>query len=151
MKDYWINENKIIFKPKFNKELTYDLTNIISDFDELIFSNYNDLISEKETNNIFNNKYDLFYERLRFNKNINNLPNSLLSVDRGALFSKKIDYLPNSVTKIIYHGTEHKINNLVNSITVLRINSFYRDKINKMPIKMDTFIYGTKCFTPLKI
>ena len=49
-KNYWILDNKFIFKPKFNSSIdTY--YNLISNCDELIFSNYDDINSCIETNN----------------------------------------------------------------------------------------------------
>ena len=37
--DYWIYEDKVIFKPNFNDNLD-DYFDIISKYNELIFSNY---------------------------------------------------------------------------------------------------------------
>ncbi len=38
---YWIVEDKLIFKPEFNEELD-NYYNVISQYNKLIFSNYND-------------------------------------------------------------------------------------------------------------
>ena len=53
--DYWILDNKLIFKPKFNESIEkyYDL---ISNYDTLIFSNYNDVNICIETNNKYEYK-----------------------------------------------------------------------------------------------
>ncbi len=40
--DYWILENKFVFKPSFNKSIN-KYYNLIKNYDELIFSNYNDI------------------------------------------------------------------------------------------------------------
>ncbi len=65
---YWIIDNKLIFKPDFNDELDnyYD---VISQHNELIFSNYNDPEITIKTNN----KYLIYhsdYNDSTFNKNI---------------------------------------------------------------------------------
>ncbi len=54
--DYWIVDNKLIFKPKFNlpTDKYYDL---ISSHDTLIFSNYNYPQICIETNNEYKTKY----------------------------------------------------------------------------------------------
>lgn len=145
MKDYWIKDDKIIFKPKFNKSVD-NFSNIVSNYKVLIFSNYSDHISCCECDNAYENDYDIFHEHSLFNKQIDNLPSCLIKIDTGGLFNKKINTLPSSIIKLTYNGTKYEMNNLPNSITFLRINSFYRNKIKKMSIKTKIFIYGNKHF-----
>jgi hypothetical protein len=54
--DYWIQDNKFIFKPEFNEPIDkyYDL---ISNYNTLIFSNYNDVNICIKTNNLYDNNY----------------------------------------------------------------------------------------------
>ncbi len=47
---YWIVNNKLIFKPEFNEELD-DYYDVISQYNTLIFSNYNDSLVALKTNN----------------------------------------------------------------------------------------------------
>ena len=55
--NYWIIDDWLIFKPKFNEELDkyYD---IINKYKKIIFSNYNDPLIAIETNNKYNSKYN---------------------------------------------------------------------------------------------
>lgn len=52
-KDYWIYEDKFIFKPDFNNTLD-KFYNLISNYNELIFSDYDnlDILLETDKNNI---------------------------------------------------------------------------------------------------
>jgi hypothetical protein len=67
--DYWILDNKLIFKPKFNESIEkyYDL---ISNYDTLIFSNYNDVNICIETNNKYEYNYRYEYNKSEFNKKV---------------------------------------------------------------------------------
>ena len=67
--DYWIYENKIIFKSNFNDKLDNYL-NIISKCDELIFSNYDDFTITIKTNNKYRFEYIGNYTRSNFNKQV---------------------------------------------------------------------------------
>ena len=48
--NYWIVDEWLIFKPKFNEELTY-YYGIINKYKKIIFSNYNNPLIAIETNN----------------------------------------------------------------------------------------------------
>ena len=67
--DYWIYENKIIFKPNFSNKLDTYL-DIISKYNELIFSNYNDYNITIKTNNKYYKKYHENYESSKFNQQV---------------------------------------------------------------------------------
>ena len=54
--DYWILDDIIIFKPKFNNVLD-DYVEIISKYDKLIFSNYDCPKICTHTNNDYNSNY----------------------------------------------------------------------------------------------
>ena len=50
--DYWIIDNKIIFKHEFNKSID-SYIGLINKYDELVFSNYDDVRITLETNNLY--------------------------------------------------------------------------------------------------
>ena len=60
-KNYWIYENKVIFKPNFNDNLD-DYIDIISKYNELIFSNYDDYNITIKTNNKYCYEYHHNYK-----------------------------------------------------------------------------------------
>ncbi len=60
--DYWIYENKFIFKPDFNKSIDI-YKDIICNCCELIFSNYNHYNITIETNNNYVQYYIDDYEK----------------------------------------------------------------------------------------
>ena len=60
-KDYWIYENKVIFKPNFKDKLD-DYIDIISKYNELIFSNYDDYNITIKTNNKYCDEYKQNYK-----------------------------------------------------------------------------------------
>ena len=68
-KDYWIYENKVIFKPKFNGKLD-DYIDIISKYNELIFSNYDDCNITIKTNNKYCDEYKQNYKSSKFNQQV---------------------------------------------------------------------------------
>ena len=73
--DYWLFDNKIIFKPKFNSSLgTYD--ELLSQCNELVFSNYDDVLICIETDNKFINKYRKNYASMYWMGNIHEYQNS---------------------------------------------------------------------------
>ena len=55
--EYWISDDKFIFKPDFNKPLGGYL-HIIANYNHLIFSNYNDLEIMIKTNNHNDSKHN---------------------------------------------------------------------------------------------
>ena len=60
-KDYWIYENKIIFKHNFNAKLD-DYIDIITKCNEIIFSNYDNYDIIIKTNNKFCHEYKHNYK-----------------------------------------------------------------------------------------
>jgi hypothetical protein len=54
--NYWIVDDWLIFKPKFNEKLD-EYYDIINKYKKLMFSNYNDPLIAIETNNKFKDKY----------------------------------------------------------------------------------------------
>ena len=68
-KDYWIYDNKVIFKPYFDDKLD-DYIDIISKYNELIFSNYNGCAITIKTNNKYYNEYEQKYKSSKFNQQV---------------------------------------------------------------------------------
>src|SRR3990167_2188447 len=86
--DYWIYENKIIFKPYFSNKLDTYL-NIISKYNELIFSNYNDLDITIKTNNKFFREYFINYKCSNFDQRVM-IPINVTHLTFGHLFNQQI-------------------------------------------------------------
>ena len=65
--DYWIlNENTLVLKPEFDKPLD-DYIDIISEYDNLIFSNYSNVKICVETNNKYKSEFNKYYLGSKFN------------------------------------------------------------------------------------
>ena len=130
---YWTYENKIIFKPKFNNKLD-NYIDIISKYNELIFSNYNDCSITIKTNNYFyykyeqNFKYSIFNQKIIIQKNVTHLtfsdnfnqqvtiPYSVAHLTIGYYFHQQVN-LPNSVEEIEFGCCFNlEVQNLPNSI-----------------------------------
>ena len=75
---YWIVDETLIFKPEFNEELD-NYYNVISQYNKIIFSNYNDpeitIKTENKYNCEHNDKYkkSIFNKKLKLTKNITHL------------------------------------------------------------------------------
>ena len=55
-RDYWINDDTLIFKPEFNKPIN-EYADLIQNYTRIIFSNYTDLKILFETNNEYIDEY----------------------------------------------------------------------------------------------
>jgi phage anti-repressor protein len=80
--DYWIYENKFIFKPEFNNQID-EYYELISNYDELIFSNYDDLNILLETKNNYNENIYENYIESKFNQPIDLLKVNLTQITFG--------------------------------------------------------------------
>src|SRR3990167_7270854 len=99
MKDYWIYENKIIFKPHFNNKLDNYL-DIISKCNELIFSNYDDYNITIKTNNEYCNEYNKNYKYSIFNQQVI-IPQNVTHLTFGCCFNQQV-IIPQNVTHLIF-------------------------------------------------
>jgi len=81
--NYWVYNNKIIFKPKFNEPIKNYIEDI-SKCNDLIFSNHNLTESILKTNKI----YDEIFTGSQFNQNII-LHKSIQNLSCGYKFNKK--------------------------------------------------------------
>ena len=86
---YWIVDDKLIFKPEFNEELDnyYD---VISQYNSLIFSDYDDPDITLKTNNRHNNKYENNYKWSNFNKKIE-LTSNITHLSLGCYFNQPLE------------------------------------------------------------
>src|SRR3990167_11009185 len=98
-KDYWIYENKIIFKPEFNDKLDNYL-DIISKCNELIFSNYDDYNIEIETNGKYTNIYKNIYKSSKFNQSIT-ISENITHLIFGFRFNQPV-IIPQNVTYLTF-------------------------------------------------
>jgi hypothetical protein len=87
-KDYWISGSKIIFKPEFNKPLD-EFYELISKYNELIFSDYNDLNTLLKTINCDFKNSRLHFKPSKFNQPII-LGNNLKIIIFGICFNQPI-------------------------------------------------------------
>ena len=98
--DYWIwNDNTLVFKPEFNKPLD-DYINIISKYNKLIFSNYNDIDICIETNNEY--EFDEYYFDSNFNQEVKNLPPNITHLTFGWNFNQPVINLPKNITHLTF-------------------------------------------------
>ena len=99
MDDYWIYENKIIFKPNFNNKLD-DYIDIISKYNELIFSNYDNYNITIKTNNEYCNEYQKKYKYSNFNQQVI-IPQNVTHLTFGFGFNQQI-IIPQNVTHLTF-------------------------------------------------
>ena len=151
-KDYWIYENKIIFKPKFNAKLD-NYFDIISKYNELIFSNYDDYNITIKTNNRYYREYDKNYKLSKFNQQVI-IPQNVTHLTFGYYFNQKvnlpnikyikldcnnidiIENLPNSVEEIEFdYNFNLELQNLPNSIKKISFDCYskYDKELNCLP------------------
>ena len=69
--DYWIYDDKFVFKPKFNESIDKYI-GVIKNYSQLIFSDYDDLEICIETNNKYLSKYNKNFKFSKFNKPLSN-------------------------------------------------------------------------------
>ena len=102
MEDYWIYENKIIFKPEFNDKLD-NYFDIISKYNELIFSNYDNYNITIKTNNEYNEYYEEYsenYKSSEFNQQVK-IPENITHLTFGDCFNQPV-IIPENVTHLTF-------------------------------------------------
>lgn len=97
--DYQIFDNKFIFKPDFNSSIDIYF-HLISNHDELIFSDYDDINVCVKTNNIYNKKYHHNCKLSEFNQKIE-LPINLRNAIFGYYFNQQIE-LPDNLINLTF-------------------------------------------------
>ena len=148
--DYWIVDNKFIFKPNFN-ELIDKYFELISNYNELIFFNYTDINICIEINNLYCFKYNDNISK--FNQKIK-LPENLTYLTFGRDFNQKVelplgikylklendtmhnlDYLPDGieVLELGKYLNNDSLCNLPNSLKIIKLNKNYNGNIKCLP------------------
>jgi hypothetical protein len=132
MNDYWIYEDTIIFKPEFDGSL--DIYNdILTQYNKLVFSDYNNLKICIETNNIYNIKYESNFIRNKFNQEVN-LPPNLTHLTFGYYFNQQVNNLPKSLIHLTFgYKFNQKVENLPNLITYLTFGRKFNQKAENLP------------------
>ena len=97
--DYWIYENKIIFKPNFNNKPDI-YQGIISKYNELIFSNYDDYNITIKTNNRYYREYDKNYKLSKFNQQVI-IPQNVTHLTFGEEFNQQVT-IPQNVIHLTF-------------------------------------------------
>lgn len=137
---YYSTGNTLIFKLEFDGYFSYKIINTIMLYDNIIFSDCYDNVTDNLPNNISSIRFGTY-----FNKSINYLPNNLMYLVLGKNFQKRIDNLPNSlisirIDSIIY---KHSIRNLPKLLIKITINVKYNKLIlpsnNCVIIQTDLF------------
>ena len=123
--DYWIYENKLIFKPNFSNKLDTYL-DIISKYNEIIFSNYDYLDITIKTNNEYYEGYRN-YKLSKFNQQII-IPENVTHLTFGYHFNQQI-IIPQNVTHLIfgYDFNQHVI--IPQNVTHLTFGNNFNQQI----------------------
>lgn len=87
---------------------------------------------------------DLFKEKkYEFNKNINNLPSSLIKLTTNSYFNKNVNNLPISLLQLIFGGGFNKIvNKLPYNLLYLKFSLYYQKKIENLPLKLEYLYFN---------
>ena len=135
MNDYWIQDDTIIFKPKFNGRLD-NYIDIITKYDKLIFSDYDCPLICIETNNQVRIDKFNYYKINNFNNKINCL--SSLSF----IIINKLNFKLSSLYSYFNYNFYFKLlhTNLFSKLTYLFFNMSYR--YNKLPYNLTHLTFG---------
>src|SRR3989338_6154296 len=137
-KDYWIYENKVIFKPNFKDKLD-DYIDIISKYNELIFSNYDDYNIIFKTNNKYYNEYRENYEPSQFNQQIK-IPQNVTHLTFGGHFNQQV-IIPENITHLTFgHNFNQQI--IIPNNKYLKINCNNIDIIENLPNSVEEIEFG---------
>ena len=131
-KDYWIYDNKVIFKPNFNNKLDNYL-DIISKYNELIFSNYNDCSITIKTNNIYCNKYKQNYKESNFNQQVI-IPQNITHLTFGFYFNQQV-IIPENVTHLTFGHYFNQQVIISQNVTHLNFGFHFNQQVNLPNIK----------------
>ena len=131
-KDYWIYENKIIFKPNFNNKLDNYL-DIISKCDELIFSNYDDYNITIKTNNECCIKYYKNYKYSNFNQQVI-IPENVTHLTFGYMFNQRVT-IPKNVTHLVFGIRFNQQVIIPENLTHLAFGWNFNQPINLLNVK----------------
>ena len=140
---YYDNKSKTLNIPYFHNE---ELKEIPKGTQIIIFKeNYEKQECSKFNKNINNLPDSITHLTLgfKFNRNIDKLPNSITHLILGESFNKDVDKLPNSITHLVFGGLFNKnINNLPNSIMHLTLGYYFNHKIDNLPTSIISLTIG---------
>ena len=129
--DYWIVDNKFIFKPEFNKSIIKYI-DVISNCDTLVFSNYDDVNICIQTNDFDKKNYDN-YKGSKFNQEVK-LPENITQITFGESFNQKV-ILPENLTQITFGNCFNQKVILPENLTHITFGYEFSQEVN-LPEKL---------------
>ena len=136
--DYWIQDNKFIFKPEFNSSNEV-YVNLISESSELIFSNYDDVNICAKTKNKYEEKYKKNYQYSKFNRQVE-LPENFTLITFGLKFNRQVELRKNLTLITFGHYFKQNIE-LPNKLTHLTFGNYFNKEI-KLPENLLNLTFG---------
>ena len=124
--EYWIHENKIIFKPNFNNKLD-NYINIITKYNELIFSDYDDYNITIKTNNIYFYEYYINYTHSKFNQQVI-IPQNVIHLTFGSYFNQPLT-IPQNIIHLTFGNDFNQQVIIPQSVTHLTFGGNFNQKI----------------------
>src|SRR3990167_5182951 len=124
--NYWIYENKIIFKQNFNDKLD-DYIDIISKHNELIFSDYDDYTITIKTNNKYCKEYYYNHIRSQFNQQVT-IPQNVTHLTFGYYFNQKVT-IPQNVTHLTFGFGFNQLVIIPHNVTHLTFGCNFNQKV----------------------
>ena len=137
-KDYWIYENKIIFKHYFNDKLD-NYIDIISKYNELIFSNYDDCNIIIKTNNKWCIEYKENYKSSKFNQQVI-IPENVTHLTFGLNFNQQI-IIPQNVTHLTFGLNFNQQIIIPQNVTHLTFGTWFNQQVI-IPQNVTHLIFG---------
>ncbi len=137
--DYWIVDYKLIFKPGFKGKLS-DYDDLISKYNTLIFSIYNDVNICIKTNNQYipdYKEFSLFFKD--FNEKIN-LPINITHLSFGIRFNQEVK-LPENLTHLSFGNDFNKKVILPQKLIHLTFGSEFNQEV-ELPINITHLTFG---------
>jgi hypothetical protein len=123
---YWINNDTLIVKPKFNDNI--NLLEFHCDITSLIFSNYDDI------SDIIENINDTRYIGSSFNQPVDNLPPTLLNLTLGIKFNQPVDNLPPTLLNLTLGDDFDKpVDNLPPTLLNLTLGDDFNQLVDDLP------------------
>ena len=140
--NYISKDDTIIIDPDFNEPLNDEHIAILSKYQKVIFSNFkleNSLFEAYRRIHNFNAKD---YICNKFNKLVDNLPNSITHLTMEYEFNQSVDNLPNSITDLTFRNKFNQpVDNLPKNIKQIKLIKNNNYTALKKYIKVCTFIY----------
>ena len=136
-----VKDDTIIFSSEYNEPIDI---NLLTNYKKVIFSDYEldkYLFDKYKTNKLENLKCKLS----KFNKSVNNLPNTLTHLTFGYYFNKSVDNLVNTLTHLTFgYKFNQSVNNLPNILTHLTFGYKFNQPINNLPKTLIHLTFGQK-------